>query len=97
LNNSFILSFQGRESTEKEREENMPLKDNDLLADGRKFHLGSKKASFMAQIKKDAEFLAKLNIMDYSLLVNLNSFFLILILILILLLSYLPPSFPQHT
>ena len=43
----------------------------DLVIDNAKLHLGSKKATFMVQIEKDATFLAELNIMDYSLLVRL--------------------------
>ena len=42
----------------------------DLVIDNAKLHLGSKKATFMVQIEKDATFLAELNIMDYSLLVR---------------------------
>lgn len=49
------------------------LKDNDLMfKDKRKFHLGPKKADFMSQVAKDARFLAKLNIMDYSLLIGIH-------------------------
>lgn len=39
---------------------------------GTKLHLGSKKESFIAQLRKDAHFLASLNIMDYSLLVGIH-------------------------
>jgi hypothetical protein len=46
------------------------LKDMDLVMDKAKLHLGSKKAAFMVQVEKDAMFLAELNIMDYSLLVQ---------------------------
>ena len=42
----------------------------DLVIDKTKLLLGSKKDAFMIQIEKDAMFLAKLNIMDYSLLVR---------------------------
>lgn len=65
-------SLVGREATPKERDEGGVLKDKDLIIDGRKFHLGPKKEAFMAQIAKDARFLAKLNIMDYSLLIGIH-------------------------
>ena len=39
---------------------------------GTKIHLGYKKMNFLEQLRKDAEFLASLNIMDYSLLVGIH-------------------------
>ena len=42
----------------------------DLVTEKRFFHLGPKKVEFMRQLTSDADFLAKLNIMDYSLLVR---------------------------
>jgi 1-phosphatidylinositol-4-phosphate 5-kinase len=63
-------SLVGRNATPKERANGGVLKDKDLIDDGVKFHLGAKKAAFIEQIKKDARFLASLNIMDYSLLVS---------------------------
>lgn len=65
-------SLIGRSATQRERESGGVLKDNDLIADNCKLHLGAKKAAFMAQLEKDAMFLAKLNIMDYSLLVGIH-------------------------
>ena len=65
-------SLVGRSATAKERANGGVLKDNDLVDDGVKFHLGNKKAPFLEQIRKDAEFLATLNIMDYSLLVGIH-------------------------
>ena len=65
-------SLIGRSATQRERESGGVLKDNDLIADNCKLHLGAKKAAFMAQLEKDALFLAKLNIMDYSLLVGIH-------------------------
>lgn len=65
-------SLIGRSATEAERANGGVLKDNDLVNDGVKFHLGSKKDSFIQQIRKDAHFLATLNIMDYSLLVGIH-------------------------
>lgn len=66
-------SLVGREATQKERESGGVLKDNDLIKDKKKLQLGSKKAAFIEQITKDAMFLAKLNIMDYSLLVGIHN------------------------
>ena len=60
----------GRQATEKERTHGGVLKDMDLVLDKTKLILGTKKEAFMIQIEKDAMFLAKLNIMDYSLLVR---------------------------
>lgn len=65
-------SLIGRSATQRERESGGVLKDNDLIEDKCKLHLGAKKAAFMAQLEKDALFLAKLNIMDYSLLVGIH-------------------------
>lgn len=65
-------SLVGRSASQKERENGGVLKDNDLISDKCKLHFGSKKAAFMAQLEKDAMFLAKLNIMDYSLLVGIH-------------------------
>lgn len=42
---------------------------SDLVNEKRFFHLGPKKTEFMRQLTLDADFLAKMNIMDYSLLV----------------------------
>ncbi len=77
-------SLVGRSATEKERANGGVLKDNDLVNDGVKFHLGNKKAAFIEQIAKDAHFLASLNIMDYSLLVKLYFTLKVLHLIVIL-------------
>eukprot|EP01036_Dinobryon_divergens_P059104 gene59104-78859_t len=61
-------SLVGRKATEAERTKGGVLKDLDLVEDGCKMQLGSKREAFLAQIKKDAFFLAQHNIMDYSLL-----------------------------
>ena len=39
------------------------LKDLDLVKDGELLHLGKKRERFLAQLEKDAGFLASLNIM----------------------------------
>jgi 1-phosphatidylinositol-4-phosphate 5-kinase len=64
-------SLVGRSATESERAKGGVLKDNDLVNGKVKFHLGENKAPFIEQIQKDAQFLATLNIMDYSLLVSI--------------------------
>jgi hypothetical protein len=45
------------------------LVDVDLVTEKRFFHLGPKKDDFMKQVTLDAQFLAELQVMDYSLLV----------------------------
>ena len=63
-------SLVGRRATPAERQGGGVLKDMDLIEDRCVIELGSKKEMFLAQLKKDAEFLAQHNIMDYSLLVR---------------------------
>lgn len=63
-------SLVGRKASAHDREVGGVLKDNDLIEDDTKLKLGSKRELFLDQIEKDANFLAKLNIMDYSLLVS---------------------------
>ena len=65
-------SLVGRQASEKDRANGGVLKDLDLMNDHQKLHLGSKKTAFMTQLKRDAMFLAQLNIMDYSLLVGIH-------------------------
>jgi hypothetical protein len=43
-----------------------------LINDGVRLKFGAKKEAFLAQLEKDAQFLASLNIMDYSLLVGIH-------------------------
>jgi len=43
-----------------------------VFIDNRKIHLGPKKVLFVEQLRKDAHFLAQLNIMDYSLLLGIH-------------------------
>lgn len=70
-------SLVGRSATPEERASGGVLKDNDLIADGVKLKLGSKRELFIMQLEKDATFLSQLNIMDYSLLVNCHTLHLI--------------------
>jgi len=65
-------SLVGREATVMEKQKGGVLKDMDLVKDNQKLHLGKKRETFLAQLEKDAQFLASLNIMDYSLLVSGN-------------------------
>ena len=62
-------SLSGRNASAKEKASGGVLKDQDLLDDHIKFKFGSKKEAFIKQLRADANFLASLNIMDYSLLV----------------------------
>ena len=66
-------SLVGRRASAHDREVGGVLKDNDLVEDGTKLKLGSKRQAFLDQIEKDTHFLAGLNIMDYSLLVGIHS------------------------
>jgi hypothetical protein len=63
-----------REATDKEREKTLPiLKDNDFLADGLKISIGEEgKEALMETLSADSDFLANLNIMDYSLLLGIH-------------------------
>ena len=62
----------GREATEHEKKCGGVLKDLDLVKSGTKFQLGRKKKLFIEQLKLDTQFLAEMNIMDYSLLVGIH-------------------------
>ena len=63
-----------REASQKEREKNNPtFKDNDFLRDDKKIHIGEEaKSKLMETLKADVEFLTKLQIMDYSLLLGVH-------------------------
>jgi len=63
-----------REATVKEKGKILPtLKDNDFLADGLKICIGEEgKEALLETLRADVDFLAKLNIMDYSLLVGVH-------------------------
>lgn len=65
-------SLVGRKASPAEREKGDVLKDQDLLGDRRKLHLGSKREAYLQQLKRDTDFLALHNIMDYSLLVGIH-------------------------
>jgi len=63
-----------RQASEKERAKDLPtFKDNDFLNDGQLIRVGpEKREQLMAMIQSDTEFLASLNLMDYSLLVGIH-------------------------
>lgn len=63
-----------REASQKEREKNYPtFKDNDFLNDGFKIHIGEEaKGRLMETLTADVEFLTRLHIMDYSLLLGVH-------------------------
>lgn len=69
-------SWVGRAATEEEKSRppgKFVSKDNDLTASGRVFRVGKTRAAAMlAQIRRDAEFLCSMQIMDYSLLVSVR-------------------------
>jgi 1-phosphatidylinositol-5-phosphate 4-kinase len=64
-----------REASMKERAKDQPTyKDNDFLQDGIKIHIGQEaKTTVMETLNEDLPFLAKLHIMDYSLLLGVHS------------------------
>lgn len=63
-----------REASEKEREKTLPtLKDNDFLNDDIKITIGEEaKEKLLETLAADADFLTRLNIMDYSLLLGIH-------------------------
>ena len=63
-----------RAASTKEKEKNLPtFKDNDLINDGRLITIGTdSKRLFMEKLTRDVEFLASLNVMDYSLLIGIH-------------------------
>jgi len=64
-----------REASQKERDKDAPtFKDNDFLNDGVKICIGEEaKAKLMETLAADVEFLTKLHIMDYSLLLGVHN------------------------
>jgi len=63
-----------REASDKEREKPLPtLKDNDFLVCGEKIRIGEEgKDALLETLTADVEFLTRLNIMDYSLLLGVH-------------------------
>jgi len=67
-------STHGRAATEKEKRQDVPvLKDLDFLEKHVKIRIAKDKAeALIEQVHKDSDFLQKLNIMDYSLLLGIH-------------------------
>lgn len=69
-------STYGREFPEEKVKENskVTLKDLNWVHRGRRFELGpEKRALFAEQLRRDMEFLKKMKVMDYSLLIGLHN------------------------
>lgn len=63
----------GRRATPKERSSNGVLKDMDLLDSGFRLQMGAeRRAMLLVQIRKDVEFLKRMKIMDYSMLIGVH-------------------------
>ena len=62
----------GREATPEERERNAVMKDNDLTMDNVVMKLGRNRDVFINTLREDSLWLAKHNIMDYSLLLGIH-------------------------
>jgi len=68
-----IWDLKGSKLGRRAKEGEAVFKDLDFLEQGAKFDVGPKKKSLIVeQLKKDASFLAELNMMDYSLLVGVH-------------------------
>ncbi|XP_046846332.1 phosphatidylinositol 5-phosphate 4-kinase type-2 alpha-like isoform X2 [Xenia sp. Carnegie-2017] len=64
-----------KEKSSRKLERSTTWKDQDFLADGTKIYVGEEvKKDFMEKLKDDVDFLCKLKIMDYSLLVGIHDF-----------------------
>lgn len=63
----------GRRAAPKERSANGVLKDMDLLDSGFRLQMGAeRRAMLLVQIRKDVEFLKRMKIMDYSMLIGVH-------------------------
>uniref|UniRef100_K3X549 PIPK domain-containing protein n=1 Tax=Globisporangium ultimum (strain ATCC 200006 / CBS 805.95 / DAOM BR144) TaxID=431595 RepID=K3X549_GLOUD len=63
----------GRRATQKERNSNGVLKDMDLLDSGFRLQMGAeRRGMLLVQIRKDVEFLKRMKIMDYSMLIGIH-------------------------
>ncbi|XP_033304832.1 phosphatidylinositol 5-phosphate 4-kinase type-2 alpha isoform X1 [Bombus bifarius] len=63
-----------REASDKEKEKDLPTyKDNDFVKEGTKIYIGEEaKAKLIETLTADVDFLTKLHLMDYSLLLGLH-------------------------
>lgn len=63
----------GRRASVKERNSNGVLKDMDLLDSGFRLQMGAeRRAMLLVQVRKDVEFLRRMKIMDYSMLIGIH-------------------------
>lgn len=63
----------GRRASIKERNSNGVLKDMDLLDSGFRLQMGAeRRAMLLVQVRKDVEFLKRMKIMDYSMLIGIH-------------------------
>lgn len=63
----------GRRASTKERNSNGVLKDMDLLDSGFRLQMGAeRRAMLLVQVRKDVEFLQRMKIMDYSMLIGIH-------------------------
>jgi len=63
----------GRRASTKERNSNGVLKDMDLLDSGFRLQMGAeRRAMLLVQVRKDVEFLRRMKIMDYSMLIGIH-------------------------
>ncbi|XP_014262552.1 phosphatidylinositol 5-phosphate 4-kinase type-2 alpha [Cimex lectularius] len=63
-----------REASDREREKDLPTyKDNDFVKEGTKIYIGEEaKEKLLETLNADVDFLTKLNLMDYSLLLGIH-------------------------
>ncbi len=63
-----------REAKDKEKGKDLPtLKDNDFIKDGGRIYIGEEaKSKLIETLTADGEFLTKLHLMDYSLLLGVH-------------------------
>lgn len=63
----------GRRASQKERTSNGVLKDLDLIESGFRLQMGpERRAMLLVQVRKDVEFLKRMKIMDYSMLIGIH-------------------------
>ncbi|ODV61986.1 1-phosphatidylinositol-4-phosphate 5-kinase [Ascoidea rubescens DSM 1968] len=73
LKGSTLQRYTDEEKANLKKKKNIVLKDNNWLQDDKRIQLGPlKRKQFLKQLSIDVEFLKKLNIMDYSLLLGIH-------------------------
>jgi 1-phosphatidylinositol-4-phosphate 5-kinase len=68
-----VYDLKGSTKGRRSKEGETVRKDLDIIDDKQMFKLGPNKERFLSQLKRDVQFLQKLNVMDYSLLVGISS------------------------